>query len=221
MTGDPGENKTRGVVLAGGESTRFGEDGDDKTLATVGGETILGRTVDVLEAATGERPVVAVRTERQRSTYGRALADRDVEFAFDAPEYRGPLAGTFGAAAVTEARWLFCCGCDMPLLSRRAVAWLVGLARRLGSSEVPPGAVAVEHGDGTVDPLHAVYRRASVTEFRGQLPEAAGPRALLAALGRVHAVPVDDAPADVPVARSTTNVNTVGDLEAVRNATRE
>jgi molybdopterin-guanine dinucleotide biosynthesis protein A len=111
-----------------------------------------------------------------------------------------------------DAAWLLCCGCDMPLLDTAAVAWLVGL---LDGPAGEADAVAIEHPDGVVEPLHTLYRRKSVLAARDRLPEAAGPRALLADL-EVHVVPVAAAPEGVPIRRSTTNVNTRADLAAVR-----
>lgn len=203
----------RGVVLAGGESSRFGAAGEDKALARVGSERALARVVRVLRAATGRRPVVVVRDRDRRERYA-SIVGGGATFAFDAPGHEGPLAGLFGAAAATDARWLFCCACDMPLLDARAVGWLADRTSTVGARV---DAVAVEYPDGALEPLHAVYRRASVAARRGELPAAAGPRALLSELAErdaVESVPLADAPADVRLDRSLTNVNTVAELEA-------
>jgi molybdopterin-guanine dinucleotide biosynthesis protein A len=154
---------------------------------------------------------VVVRTDDQRRAYERLLGER-VGFASDAPGFDGPLAGLVGAAGATDARWLACCGCDMPLLDPAAVGWLVDL---LDGPAGAADAVAVEHPDGTVEPLHTLYRRERVVAARERLPRAAGPRALLAGLD-VHVVPVAAVPADVPMARSTTSVDTRADLAAAR-----
>jgi len=211
MSADTGANEaTRGVVLAGGASTRFGDDGEDKALARVGAERVLEHVVTVLRDVTGHAPVVAVRTAAERARYGRLLGER-VRFATDAPEFDGPLAGLVGAALTTDARWLFCCGCDMPLLDPAAVGWLVDRCDGLDGA----GAVAVEHPDGVVEPLHTLYRRERVGAARERLSRSAGLRAALAELD-VHVVPAAAVPDRVPMARSTTNVNTRADLAAVR-----
>ncbi|WP_313694664.1 molybdenum cofactor guanylyltransferase [Halorarum halobium] len=214
-----GESESvRGVVLAGGESSRFGAEGDDKALAGVGSEPVLGRIVAVLARVTDRRPVVAVRTPEQRARYADALRDGEVAFVRDDPEYEGPLAGIVGAAAAVGDPWLFCCGCDMPLLDERAVSWLLARLDRdrpaIDGGRVD--AVAIEHPDGTLNPLHAVYRREPVASLHRLLPRTAGPRALLAGLESVHTVSPASVPDDVPLDRSTSNVNTRRQLESVR-----
>lgn len=217
MSADGGASeRPRGVVLAGGASTRFGEGDEDKALARVGTDRVVERVVTVLRDVTRRDPVVAVRTADQRARYDRLLGER-VRFAADAPGFDGPLAGVVGAAAATDAAWLVCCGCDMPLLDPAAVGWLSGL---LDGSAGEADAVAVEHPDGVVEPLHTLYRRERVLAVRDRLPATAGPRALLAELA-VHVVPVAAVPEEVPIRRSTTNVNTRADLAAVRERSRE
>lgn len=207
----------RAVVLAGGDSTRFGTD-EDKALARIDSEPILNRIVEVLSQATPREPVIAVRTREQQATYSRAVDRTDIRFVFDAPEYDGPLAGIYGAAAALDAQWLFCCGCDMPLLASTAVMWLIDqLPTEQPHSQQQVDAVAVEHPNGVFDPLHTVYRRESVIGLRNRLPRTAGPRMLLSELDCVDTVSTAAVPAHVPLAMSTTNVNTRQELEAVRN----
>jgi molybdopterin-guanine dinucleotide biosynthesis protein A len=208
-----------GVVLAGGRSSRFGDADANKAVASLGGRTLLGRVVDSLADATDRSPVVAVRTAAQRETYAAALSDRSVAFARDDAGFDGPLAGVYGAADAVDAPWLFCCGCDMPLLSPAVVRWLVEALRdrvraRSGASDASPAALAVCHPDGTPEPLHALYRTSAVERVRNRLPSSAGPRALLESLEPVVTVPVDAAPAGLPVEESTTNVNTRDELAA-------
>lgn len=199
-----------GVVLAGGGSTRFSD--GDKALATIRGAPILVRVATTLRRATGRSPVVAVRTDEQRSTY-RELLPPDVAFVDDAAAFSGPLAGVVAAAEATTADWLFVCGCDMPLLSEAAVRWVVERAR------AGDDAVAVRNPDGTVEPLHACYRRSAVLAARDRLPRAGGVRALFDALDATRVDSPDDAPADVPLAASLSNVNTRADLDAIRERT--
>lgn len=198
---------TVGVVLAGGGSTRFA--GGDKALATVDGTPIIARIADTLREATGRPPVVAVRSDERRDAY-RDVLPGDVTFAFDAFDLSGPLAGVVGAAEATSAEWLFVCGCDMPLLSVAAVGWLLD---RNGDGD----AVAVRQSDGTIETLHAAYRREAVLSTRDRLPSSGGVRALFSALDSTLTIPPADAPPDVPLSASLSNVNTRADLEAARS----
>ena len=214
-----------GVVLAGGDSTRFGS--GDKALATVDSQPILARIVDVLRRTTDGEPVIAVRTCEQQSAYADVVPP-GVRFVFDAPDHDGPVAGLSSAATAVEARWLFCCGCDMPLLAPSAVEWLLDQLGTLSTrhhqptgqrptDHQPVDALAVEAPSGGIEPLHTVYRRASVLECRESLPRTAGLRMLLSELDSVVTVSTADAPAHVPLEASTTNVNTDSELAVVRN----
>jgi molybdopterin-guanine dinucleotide biosynthesis protein A len=112
--------EVRGVVLAGGESRRFGD--GSKALATLDGDPLIARVARAVREATGAPPTVAVRGPAGRRTLSTVLPD--ATFVEDAPGFEGPLAGVAGAARATTAPWLFVCGCDMPLLSAPAVEWL-------------------------------------------------------------------------------------------------
>lgn len=205
----------RGVVLAGGESSRFGDAEDDKALAKIGSLPFLERIVSVVSQATDQTPVLVVRTEEQESKYARIIRD-DVKFEYDAKEYVGPLAGIFGVASNVDAQWLFCCGCDMPLLAESAIRWLISQLDQGQSDSEKIDALGVEYPDGVVEPLHTIYRRKSVVERQDQHSQFDGPQALLTTLPNVRTLSLDEIPEDIPFKRSSTNVNTIEDLESLK-----
>lgn len=204
--------KVTGVVLAGGQSTRFR--GENKAIATIEGTTLLERVAATLSAAAGRRPIVAVRTEKQRRTYRNHLST-PVEFVFDAPEFEGPLAGLIAALDAVETQWAFVCGCDMPLLSESAIKWLATRIPPVYASEDLPDALTVAHPDGTVEPLHTFYRTAAVREKCKRLSPNDGPRSLLESLGNVQIETLNNAQYQATMGRSMTNVNTRRELSAV------
>lgn len=194
-----------GLVLAGGRSTRFGDASENKAVATFEERTLLGRVVDAVAAATDRPPVVAVRTPDQRERYASVLSDRTVTFTLDDPAFDGPVAGVFGGTTAVDSSWVFCCGCDMPLLSPEGIRWLL---EHRQDGRPARAALTLHHPDGTLEPLHTVYRRSAVEATRDRLSRSAGPRALLAALDPVRTISVDAAPAAIPLRESLTNVNT-------------
>lgn len=204
--------RVTGIVLAGGRSTRFR--GKNKAIATVEGTTLLERVVSTLTAATGRRPVIAVRTEEQWQTYEDRLST-PADLVFDALEFEGPLAGLFAALEEVETTWTFVCGCDMPLLSEVTIKWLVTQLPPVDSVETPSDALTVAQPDGTVEPLHTLYRLTAVTETREQLSSTDGPRSVVDALDNVRVVTPETPPFHVPLRRSTTNVNSREDLSTV------
>jgi len=217
-TDHPAES-VHGVVLAGGDSTRFAD--GNKALARFEGEPIISRIVTALQEATQREPVIAVDTREERATYAAAVEGTAVQFVFDAPTYDGPLAGIVGAAKALDSQWLFCCGCDMPLLDSTAVIWMIDHLRRIEPNrQSAVDAVAVVHPTGVVEPLHALYRRESVIELQENLPKNAGPHRLLSDLDPVSTVSIADVPAQIPIGPSTTNINTVDELERLRRERR-
>lgn len=208
----------RGVVLAGGDSTRFGTPDDDKALWRFGSKCCLELIVDTLASVTAGPPVIAVRSEDQRAAYAGALDSKTVQFVFDSPAHDGPLAGLRGVAGEIDATWLFCCACDMPLLSRTAVEWLITQLRAQQSdADSAVGALAVEYADGIIEPLHTLYRREHVLEASERLHRTAGPQDLFAELRRVHTVSPDATPEDVPLRRSVASFNTRTELRDIES----
>ncbi|WP_284012344.1 molybdenum cofactor guanylyltransferase [Halobaculum litoreum] len=194
------------IVLAGGESRRFGARW--KATATFDGDPLVARVVAAVSAAADRQPVVAVGTEEKRAVVD-PVVDGPVRYTTDASWCDGPLAGIAGALTpAVAADVLVCCGCDMPLVAPEAVAWL---ARELAARDVD---AVVPRVDGSVHPLHAAYDRAALAADVEDRPSDDRLRGLLERLD-THVVTPSDAPSAVPLARSTTNVNTPESLRSL------
>jgi glutamate dehydrogenase (NADP+)/cyclic pyranopterin phosphate synthase/molybdopterin-guanine dinucleotide biosynthesis protein A len=128
----------RGGVLVGGRSRRMGR---PKAAIEIGGRTLLARAVEAL-ARVGEVTLLGG---------SGGLADVGVLTRLsDAAGVEGPLAGMLAALRwAPDSTWVIA-ACDLPLLSRPALDWL--LAQR------SPGTWAVLPWiDGEAQPLLAVY----------------------------------------------------------------
>lgn len=168
-----------GAVLAGGRSRRFGS---DKSRATVGGRSLLDRSLDALAPSVGRRAVVlpARATDGPRGLgpgsdgrpAGSSFADsRDgppgVVILRDSVGEAGPLEGLRVAlewARDEGAAGIVVLSCDVPLVDAGTVAGLVA-AWRGRPPEAPHGVVPVAGGrDQTlvavysVEVLHVVAR---------------------------------------------------------------
>lgn len=191
-----------GVVLAGGGSRRFGGEDEVKALADWDDQTLIEHVVNTLREVVA-RTVVVVREPRQETSLADALHN-GTEFAYDEPEYRGPLAGLYGALETVKEPWVFLTGCDMPLLDASAVEWLC--SQRDGFDAVVPR-------DKQRHPLHAVYDTGSVLD--------ADPLNQDTMMGLVEELDVNyldvqDSPETVPLDESLVNVNTRDELSMVR-----
>mgnify|MGYP000554188979 CR=1 FL=1 len=207
----------RGVILAGGNSRRFGD--GDKALADLGGLPLLAHVVDAVEVSTTGVPLLAVAGHDEGERLARALSDGGegesegdrVEVVVDAPSFSGPLAGLVAATVRADRPWLLVCGCDMPLVSPPAFEVLSDRASPETDAVVPVV-------DGHDQPLHALYRREAVVRAAAGL-EGSGPRALLDRLADVERIRAEEV--DVELAATVTNVNTREELDRVRERTRE
>lgn len=143
-----------GVVLAGGSSTRMGE---DKPELSVHGERLVDRAARLL-LDTGLEVIVADR--------GRGLISGVPSVADGGG--RGPAAGLLGVASVYPARTLVVLACDLPNVPARLLKTLQ--SRPAGMDWVVP-----RHG-GHLESLCARYGKRALSALRRRV--AAGDYAL-------------------------------------------
>ncbi|MFC7139066.1 molybdenum cofactor guanylyltransferase [Halosimplex aquaticum] len=208
MAASPPE-RVRGVVLAGGRSTRFGE--ENKALARLDGRPVVAHVVETVAEATDGTPVLSVATDSQAEQLCGALG-RPVETVRDGVGRSGPLAGLAAAAEAVDAPWLFVCACDMPLVTPESVDALCARAAAVdGDCELDAVVPVV---DGYDQPLHALYRRSA---FGPALDSLSEDGAMMALLDRLTVERFAAAETDAPLGAATTNVNTRADLAALRD----
>ena len=146
------------VVLAGGRSTRMGE---DKAWLDWHGQPLLAHTCALL-AGCVEGPVVVVRSGPDQSLPPLPV---DVVVVDDPLPDQGPLIGVAAglAAAGREAQDAFVCATDLPLLHPAFVRCLVAA---LGDPGGDPVDVALPVVGGRWHPLAAVYRTGVAADAR-------------------------------------------------------
>lgn len=189
---------TCGIVLAGGRSTRMGQ---DKASLPWGNTTMLETVVATLR---GELPHVIVV-----AASGQELPTVDADVVRDPVPAQGPLRGLatgLAAAAAAGHEWAFATATDVPMLSASVI-------RLLARPRVDPGVDAVlATADGRHQPLVGAYRTALAGEMAEAL--AAGVRSPLRFLASrsVHTVPVAES--------LLFNINTPADLEKATEVDR-
>jgi len=147
----------RGLVLAGGKSTRFGT---DKAMASYEGTSLLERAVALLEKMS-LRPVVVTREGADHSFLkSPVLKDK-------LPE-KGPLGGLYTALSLMDGTDFLVLTCDMPLLGPPLLSVLLSAYHEYRLTTV------FRTGDGALQPFPGIYT-ASVYSivrerlFRGEL----------------------------------------------------
>jgi molybdopterin-guanine dinucleotide biosynthesis protein A len=130
-----------GFVLAGGRSTRMGQ---DKALLQVAGRSLLERSLDKLRTIGVTAPrIAAARTDL--SSYAPAVPDLHPGC--------GPLGGIEAALAATTQPLNLFLPVDLPLLPARFLNWM------LQRAEITRALVTVPRINGWPQPLCAVYHR--------------------------------------------------------------
>jgi molybdopterin-guanine dinucleotide biosynthesis protein A len=189
------------IVLAGGQSRRFGR---DKASEMVAGRTLLDWVVHRLEPVVDEFLLVTLPGR----SLPRVNAEKPVWLVYDEHPGQGPLAGI--QAGLREARndLALAVACDMPLLDAGLVRFLVGLAA--GYDLVVPVA------GGYPQVTHALYRRSLLPAIEELLRTGDLRLAALFEHALRLEVPEAELRAIDPYLRSFSNLNSQEDLERIR-----
>jgi molybdenum cofactor guanylyltransferase len=185
------------IVLAGGQSSRMGQ---DKLLLSVQGVPLLRQVCDrAIEVA----QTVYVVTASQEY---EPIVPKDCRIIYEPLPTRGPLIAFSLALSSVETDWILLLACDLPLLTGEVMRqWATGL------SAVSPEAIAwIPYVDRRWQSLCGFYRR-SCGESLGEFI-ASGGNSLQKWLNgaRVEELPVRDP-------RVLFNCNTLEDLERMRS----
>jgi molybdopterin-guanine dinucleotide biosynthesis protein A len=129
----------KGIVLAGGQSRRYGT---DKALALWEGKTFLERSLELLDKL-GLEPEVIANADKDYGFLGRRVHN-------DLIPGRGPLGGLHTAYTLFPERDFLVLSCDMPLLNREVLNLLVERNR------TSCGSVVFKSG-GLLQPFPGVY----------------------------------------------------------------
>ena len=149
----PGVASTLAYVLAGGGSTRFGQ---DKALVAFAGKPMLERMTEVLQSITRDVGVVAAPGKYE------GLA---TEIVADGWPGEGPLGGIVTALLHTRDRkpeyaWNLIVSCDMPFLTAEWLRFIVERATKSAAQVVVP------HSAHGAEPLCACWRTDAVETLR-------------------------------------------------------
>jgi molybdopterin-guanine dinucleotide biosynthesis protein A len=131
-----------GLILAGGESRRFGS---DKALHLVDGRPMIEHVYNVVTGVVGD---VFVSVSDPSVDTGLPA-----EHLSDVYPDAGPLAGMHAGLLRCRSPWLLAAACDMPFLTADVLGLL--LAARTGTM----GPVVARSSDGQLHPLCALYPR--------------------------------------------------------------
>lgn len=161
--------KPTAIVLAGGRSSRLGQ---DKALLSLGQETLLQRTCRVAAECAAAVYVITPHTERYQTLVPMIGILQEQPLRGQSELYQGPLVGLlqaldYLAEQPTHTPWVLALACDLPNLSPRVLqTWWHGV------SQQPPDALAcLPRRQGRWEPLCGFYSmasRSSLQQYVGQ-----------------------------------------------------
>lgn len=142
MTMKPSDNQkaSSGVVLAGGRSSRFGQ---DKGLFTFHGKALAAHALDIIRPHCGELMISTNRPE----DYARLLTPTVADIF---PEC-GPMGGIHAALKKAGKNILVVIGCDMPLVPAQLIGHLL--------QEMKGHQVVIPVHEGFSETMCAVYAK--------------------------------------------------------------
>ncbi len=140
-----------GVILAGGQSSRFGS---NKALALLRGKPLIQHIADTIGPVFEDILLVTNSPEE----YGFL----NIQMIQDVYQDMGPLAGIHAALKHTGKQWIFVVGCDMPLVTPGIITFLCGLAHGDHDAVIPWLKTGAE-------PLCGLYRKTDLNRMELQL----------------------------------------------------
>ncbi|MCK4964769.1 MAG: molybdenum cofactor guanylyltransferase [Dehalococcoidia bacterium] len=185
------------IVLAGGESLRFGR---EKALEEMGGRSLIERVIERLSLL-GNEIIVVTSSSNQ-------LPDLGVKMVIDSYQGKGNLVGIYSGLKDAASSHALVVGCDMPFLN-------VALLRHL--TTLSPGFdVVIPKVADELEPLHAVYSKNCLAPIEATLGE--GKRRIVDFFPTVRVRYVEKAEIERfdPQHLSFFNINSEADLERAR-----
>jgi molybdopterin-guanine dinucleotide biosynthesis protein A len=189
--------KVSAAILAGGQSSRMGQ---DKALLPLGGRSVIERVIECVQPLSDDVTLITNKPERLRHLGKRMIGD--------VYPGKGSLGGIYTAVHAARNPHCLVVACDMPLLN-------VDLLRHL--TELAPGYdVVIPRIEGFPETMHAVYGKACLEPIKRRL--LAGQLKIIGFFSdvRVWYVEREDVVRFDPALRSFQNINTPDDWERVR-----
>ncbi|MBT0159108.1 molybdenum cofactor guanylyltransferase [Candidatus Bathyarchaeota archaeon A05DMB-2] len=134
------------IVLAGGFSSRFGQ---DKGVLELGNKPLMRHVIDAVNPIVDETIVVTNAEEKIRE-YAK-IVGQNVRFVVDVCESQGPLVGALTGFSAAQGKYSLLVPFDTPFVSREVVTLLFELC--IGKAAAIP-----RWPNEQIEPLQAVYQ---------------------------------------------------------------
>jgi len=140
------------IILAGGSSTRFGQ---DKGLLQLAGKPLIKHVLDkALDMA--DETIVVVSSKTQTEEYAKLLGNT-AKVIIDADMPEGPLRGAVAGFNWAHGKYSLLLPCDTPFVSNQILQLLLDLC-------INKNAVVPRWPNGFIEPLQAAYHTKTALE---------------------------------------------------------
>ena len=196
--------QTTAIVLAGGFSTRLGQ---DKGLRKLGTKPLVTYVLDTTKTIADER-IIVVSSEEQAKRYCEISTRAEAKLVTDSGDLRGPLAGASTGLKSASGTYSLLLPCDTPFIKRDIASLLFELCINMN-------AVIPRYPNCYIEPLQAVYcTKAAARAAQEALTEGmTNMQAMVERLRRVRYVSTLVLQQIDPELRTFFNVNTQADLK--------
>lgn len=198
-----------GVIVAGGQSRRLGEDKRRLKLWGATGPTLLEHTLEVLAGLCDDLVVVLNDPESWPGLAAHIVGDVYPD--------GGALGGIYSGLRAARHEHALVVAADMPLLNTDLLRWMIAQPRDYDVLAPRLGAAGRARNRLGVESLHAIYSRACLAPIAHQL-DAGNPQVIgFFDAVRVRLIEPDMIKQFDPQGHAFRNVNTPAELAAVRH----
>jgi molybdopterin-guanine dinucleotide biosynthesis protein A len=157
------EDQVTAIILAGGESTRMGQ---DKALLELDGCTLLSHVCLVARECTAQTYVISPWIKKYQNFLPHNCQPVKEQLVLNAPS-NTPLIGFAQALELVKTEWVLLLACDLPHLSSSQVKqWLSAL-----TTVLPTEIACLPRSDKGWEPICGFYRRACLSSLKQYLSE--------------------------------------------------
>lgn len=144
--------KKSAIILAGGFSSRFGQ---DKGLLRLANKPLITYVLDAISKIVDEK-IVVFSSKNQAEKYAKVVNSK-VKVLIDDGNVQSPLIGALKGFKEASSEYALLLPCDTPLISRNILLFLFDLCPN-------KNAVIPRWPNGYIEPLQAVYNTKPVLE---------------------------------------------------------
>ncbi|HBE44687.1 MAG TPA: hypothetical protein DDW17_04335 [Deltaproteobacteria bacterium] len=140
------------AILAGGKSRRMGY---DKATLDILGTSLINLVYTTVRDIFQEIFIVSSNHENFEGI--------DTPVIKDAFPLEGPFIGIYSALLYARNEYVFCLGCDMPFIEKKAIEYMIG--------EIHGEDIIIPRTRYGYEPLHTIYRKTCIPGFERSIKE--------------------------------------------------